>query len=224
MTKEICEKCEFTEESHKIFEKDPMEYHGLKKPCEKFKAKNNSPLENVGVDQPSKPPLIKGHEDKEPEEKSYSEKDVNFYHTSGSDNKSRFQNHINVIKEAKRIKDGSDNHSPQSETETQVVNDRIRIEDKEPSSVRAVAINDNTEKVTTSGSDDDESLSDKKKFHKEDNVQLGFFFYPEEDVKEAAKKLKYKINLLVYKDEMRLDINEEILLLKEIDKIFGSFE
>ncbi len=67
MTKEICEKCEFTEESHKIFEKDPMEYHGLKKPCEKFKAKNNSPLENVGVDQPSKPPLIKGHEDKEPE-------------------------------------------------------------------------------------------------------------------------------------------------------------
>ena len=34
-TEDVCE-CGFTKEQHELYKKDPMEYHGLKKPCKKF--------------------------------------------------------------------------------------------------------------------------------------------------------------------------------------------
>ena len=101
MTKEICEKCGKREWWH-----NPSNIHNS---CKKFKPltqelpQNHSPQSKDSIHR-----LTQGHlhgafkqtEEKEPGEISAD--------TSGSDNQSRFQNHINVIKEAKRIKDGSD--------------------------------------------------------------------------------------------------------------------
>ncbi len=111
MTKEICEKCGKREWWH-----NPSNIHNS---CKKFKPltqelpQNHSPLDS------SMDTSKENLKDKEPGEISAD--------TSGSDNQSRFQNHINVIKGAKRIKDGSDDEPSRSERSlSDKINEKLR--------------------------------------------------------------------------------------------------
>ena len=104
------------------------------------------------------------------------------------------------------------NHSPQGNSGTDFVN-TTKPEDKEPQSVRAVANNDNTEKVTTSGSEfnlSDDIVSEKAiRSFKGDS---GKSWIEDKKVKEFIKKLK----------EIKVRSYDYEKLCKEIDKLAGK--
>ena len=100
MTKEICENCGEEKKEHYYREKYCKNLSNYKLESEKFKAKNHS-LGSRGFDTPASSLDPKNH--------------------------SRFQNHINVIKEAKRIKDGSDDEPSRSERSlSDKINEKLR--------------------------------------------------------------------------------------------------
>ena len=104
------------------------------------------------------------------------------------------------------------NHSPQGNSGTDFVN-TTKPEDKEPQSVRAVANNDNTEKVTTSGSEfnlSDDIVSEKAiRSFKGDS---GKSWIEDKKVKEFIKNLK----------EANYDEWMTELYNKNIDKLAGK--
>ncbi len=134
------------------------------------------------------------------------------------------------------------NHSSQSETETQVVNDRLNSSGSNNHSGKTITSvevydEDYIKNSIKGGSDDASSLSDKKLYGyagcnpdlieeefktnvPKEETENWMCVYPEEDVKEFVKKLKDAMGTIGANNKNGIQIINHFW--KEIDKIFGS--